>query len=140
MADCRLPGSASLRACEAIFKMGSWHGRLRSRTGNRSCRALSSLMIAIHYHKSTSKRQSRIGNCRYILLDRDGVINRRIADGYVTSWEQFEFQPRAFEALRTLAEHGYRALVVSNQACVSKGLISFEDLAGLTRRFVEEVE
>jgi D-glycero-D-manno-heptose 1,7-bisphosphate phosphatase len=77
---------------------------------------------------------------RYILLDRDGVINRRKLNGYVTSWEQFEFLPRALDALRLLAEGGYRALVVSNQACVSKGLISSEGLAELTRRFVEEVE
>jgi len=77
---------------------------------------------------------------RYILLDRDGVINRRILNGYVTSWVQFEFLPRALDALRQLAEGGYRTLVVSNQACVSKGLISSEDLAELTRRFVDVVE
>ena len=77
---------------------------------------------------------------RYILLDRDGVINRRTPNGYVTSWEQFEFLPRALDALRLLAEDGYRALVVSNQACVSKGLINSEGLAELTRRFAEEVE
>jgi hypothetical protein len=29
-----------------------------------------------------------------------GVINRRIPDGYVTPWEQFEFLPRALDALR----------------------------------------
>jgi hypothetical protein len=40
---------------------------------------------------------------RYVLLDRDGVINRRMPGGYVTSWDQFEFLPRAVEALRLLA-------------------------------------
>jgi histidinol-phosphate phosphatase family protein len=78
--------------------------------------------------------------CRYVLLDRDGVINRRIPDGYVTSWEQFEFLPRVLDALKLLAERGYKAIVVSNQACVSKGLMSPEALAEVTRRFVEEVE
>ena len=76
---------------------------------------------------------------RHLLLDRDGVINRRILDGYVTAWEEFEFLPRALDALRLLAANGYTAIVVSNQACVSKGLMSLEALAGLTRRFVEEV-
>ena len=74
---------------------------------------------------------------RHILLDRDGVINRRIPDGYVTSWEQFEFLPRALDALRLLAENGYKAIVVSNQACIGKGLMSAEELAQLTRRFVD---
>lgn len=66
---------------------------------------------------------------RCVLLDRDGVINRRIPNGYVTSWEQFEFLPRALDALRLLAEGGHRALVVSNQACVPilmRIVISFE--------------
>ena len=76
---------------------------------------------------------------RHILLDRDGVINRRIPDGYVTSWEQFEFLPRSLDALRLLAESGYKAIVVSNQACVGKGLIIAEELAQLTRRFVDAV-
>ncbi len=77
---------------------------------------------------------------KYVLLDRDGVINRRILNGYVTSWAQFEFLPQALAALRLLTESGYRLIVVSNQACVSKGLISLEKLAALTGRFVKEVE
>ena len=39
-----------------------------------------------------------------LLLDRDGVINRRIIDGYVTSWEEFEFLPGVLEALRLFAQ------------------------------------
>lgn len=76
---------------------------------------------------------------KHILLDRDGVINRRIPDGYVTCWEQFEFLPRVLDALRLLAESSYKVLVVSNQACISKGLMSPEELAQLTSRFVEAV-
>jgi len=74
---------------------------------------------------------------RHILLDRDGVINQRIPDGYVTCWEQFEFLPRALDALRLLAERCYRVIVVSNQSCVGKGLMNAEELAQLTRRFVD---
>jgi histidinol-phosphate phosphatase family protein len=81
-----------------------------------------------------------VGVAKYVLLDRDGVINRRIANGYVTSPEQFEFLPRALDALRLLAEYGYKVMVVSNQACVGKGLISAEELEEITRRFVAEVE
>ena len=77
---------------------------------------------------------------KHILLDRDGVINRRILKGYVTSWEQFEFLPQVLDALRLLTESGYSVIVVSNQACVSKGLTSSETLADITLRFVEEVK
>jgi D-glycero-D-manno-heptose 1,7-bisphosphate phosphatase len=77
---------------------------------------------------------------KHILLDRDGVINRRILNGYVTSWQQFEFLPQVLDALRLLTESGYRVIVVSNQAGVGKGLMSSETLADITAHFVEEVE
>jgi D-glycero-D-manno-heptose 1,7-bisphosphate phosphatase len=76
---------------------------------------------------------------RYVLLDRDGVINRRMPSGYVTSWDQFEFLPRALEALRLLALNGYTALVVSNQACIAEGLLGSRDLDAITHRFLLKV-
>jgi D-glycero-D-manno-heptose 1,7-bisphosphate phosphatase len=75
---------------------------------------------------------------RYVLLDRDGVINRRLPGGYVTSWEQFEFLPRALGGLRLLAENSFAALVISNQACVGKGLLSSKGLNTITQRFLLE--
>ena len=77
---------------------------------------------------------------KFILLDRDGVINRRVREGYVTSWDRFVFLPRALEGLRLLAEHGYAALVVSNQAAVAKGLMGPAELDAITRRFLDEAE
>src|SRR5579863_9120222 len=76
---------------------------------------------------------------RFVLLDRDGVINRRVRGGYVTSWDQFEFLPRALDALRLLHEHNYHAIIISNQACVGKGLLSSSELEVITRRFLLEV-
>jgi D-glycero-D-manno-heptose 1,7-bisphosphate phosphatase len=76
---------------------------------------------------------------RYILLDRDGVINRRIPNGYVTSWDKFDFLPGALEGLRLLALNNFTTLIVSNQSCVGKGLISSRDLDTLTQRFLIEV-
>jgi histidinol-phosphate phosphatase family protein len=82
---------------------------------------------------------SRNGHPRYVLLDRDGVINRRVPGGYVTSWDRFQFLPRALDALHLLADNGYTALVVSNQSCVARGLLSSSDLELITRRFLLEV-
>ncbi|HXA81505.1 MAG TPA: HAD family hydrolase [Methylomirabilota bacterium] len=76
---------------------------------------------------------------RYVLLDRDGVINRRIADGYVTQWKYFEFLPGVLAALRLFRENGYTALVVSNQSCVGRGLLTWEELQAITRRMLLEV-
>lgn len=75
---------------------------------------------------------------RVALLDRDGVINRRIPGGYVTSWDAFEFLPGALEGLRLLTENGYTILVLSNQAAVGEGLLTEEALARMTQKFVAQ--
>jgi D-glycero-D-manno-heptose 1,7-bisphosphate phosphatase len=77
---------------------------------------------------------------RFVLLDRDGVINRRIISGYVSRWGEFVFLPGALEALRLLNEKNYQVIVVSNQAGVGKGLMSAADLDEVTLRFIAEVE
>lgn len=67
-----------------------------------------------------------------ILLDRDGVLNRRPARAsYVRRPEEFEWLPGALEALRLLREQGYRAIVASNQAGVARGAMTAGDLDGL---------
>lgn len=76
---------------------------------------------------------------RFVLLDRDGVINRRKPGGYVTAWREFEFLPRSLYALRLLAQNAYEALVISNQPCVGKRLITEEELGVLTQKFLNEI-
>ena len=76
----------------------------------------------------------------FVLLDRDGVINRRIIGGYVTCWEEFIFLPRALEGLRLLTEKNYQVAVVSNQAGVGKGLMTAADLQEITHKFIQDVE
>jgi D-glycero-D-manno-heptose 1,7-bisphosphate phosphatase len=77
---------------------------------------------------------------QYLLLDRDGVINRRLRNGYVTSWPQFEFLPRVLEALRLLKANHYRALLISNQAAVGKKLMTMAQLSEITGRFLQHVQ
>jgi len=74
-----------------------------------------------------------------VLLDRDGVINRNRTD-YVKSWEEFEFLPRSLEALRMLAEHEAKVVVVTNQSAVGRGIISPDELERIHARMNEEVE
>jgi len=74
-----------------------------------------------------------------IFLDRDGVVNRNRED-YVKCWEEFEFLPGSLEALRVLAEHGVRVVVVTNQSAVGRGIISTKTLLGMHRQMTAEVE
>jgi D-glycero-D-manno-heptose 1,7-bisphosphate phosphatase len=70
-----------------------------------------------------------------IFLDRDGVINRKASEGqYVTHWEEMEFLPGVHEAVRLLNQAGFLVVVVSNQRCVAKGLITTFELDCLHAR------
>jgi len=74
-------------------------------------------------------------------LDRDGVINRKAPeDQYVTRWEQMEFLPGAREAIRWLNNAGFLVIVVSNQRCVAKGLITTDELDSLHGRMRREFQ
>jgi histidinol-phosphate phosphatase family protein len=60
-----------------------------------------------------------------VFLDRDGVINRNRPSGdYVKSWEEFQFLPGSRRAITRLTQAGFRLLVITNQACVGKGIVS----------------
>lgn len=74
-------------------------------------------------------------------LDRDGVINRKAPEGqYVTRWAEMEFLPGACEAIRLLNDAGFLVVVVSNQRCVAKGLITTEELESMHARMSRELQ
>src|SRR5205823_14054634 len=71
-------------------------------------------------------------------LDRDGVINRKAPEGeYITSWEDMEILPGVAEAISLLHRSGFRTIVVSNQRCVAKGLITIDELEALHHRMCD---
>ena len=78
---------------------------------------------------------------RAVFLDRDGVINRKAeAGGYVTSWAQMEFLPGVSEGIRLLNEAGFQTVVVTNQRCVAKGLITREELEALHQKMRDHIK
>lgn len=75
-----------------------------------------------------------------LFLDRDGVINRRIIDGYVTSWSAFEFLPGVLDAMKIFAEKFKYIMVITNQQGVGKGLMTMEQLEAIHDRMCLEIE
>jgi D-glycero-D-manno-heptose 1,7-bisphosphate phosphatase len=70
-----------------------------------------------------------------VFLDRDGVINRKQADGrYVASWAEFSFLPGALTALRLLAQRDVLTIIVTNQRGVARGALSHERLQEIHQR------
>lgn len=74
-----------------------------------------------------------------LFLDRDGVINVRIIDGYVTKIEEFEFLPNVIEALKIFKEKFKYIVVVTNQQGVGKGIMKFEDVETVHQFMVQQV-
>lgn len=74
-----------------------------------------------------------------LFLDRDGVINVRIIDGYVTKIDEFEFLPNVIESLKIFKEKFKHIIVVTNQQGVGKGIMKFEDVEEVHRYMIQKV-
>ena len=74
-----------------------------------------------------------------VFLDRDGVINRHRPGDYVKCWDEFHFLPGARRAMAQLTAAGIRLLVVTNQACVGKGIVSWAMMQEIHARMMQEV-
>lgn len=75
-----------------------------------------------------------------LFLDRDGIINRKIEDGYVTSWEYFEFMPDALSALQIIAQKFNRLFIITNQSGIGKGLMTEQNLQNIHKKMIEILE
>lgn len=71
---------------------------------------------------------------RAFFLDRDGTINRYV--GFLTDIDDFELLEGAAKAVRLLNEHGFLAIVVTNQPVIARGDISVDGL----RRIHDKME
>jgi D-glycero-D-manno-heptose 1,7-bisphosphate phosphatase len=77
---------------------------------------------------------------RAAFLDRDGVINQKLPGvGYVTRWEELHFLPDVAKAIALLNRAGFRVIVVSNQRCVAKGLVTPAAIEAIHQRMIEEL-
>ena len=73
-----------------------------------------------------------------VLLDRDGVINCDLPEG-VVKFEEFQFLPRAIEAIVLLTKAGFSIAVCTNQSAAGKGTLAPETLDRIHGFMVEEV-
>jgi D-glycero-D-manno-heptose 1,7-bisphosphate phosphatase len=61
-----------------------------------------------------------------VFLDRDGTIN--VEKNYLYKIEDFVWLDGAIEAIRLLNEHGFKTVVVTNQAGIARGFYSPNDV------------
>ena len=71
---------------------------------------------------------SQIDKSWSLFLDRDGIINERIVDGYVTNITEFVILPKVREAMAILRQTFGRVFLVSNQQGIGKGIMTAKDV------------
>jgi len=84
--------------------------------------------------------QLKPSNYKTLFLDRDGVINQRPGNGYVTLWEEFHFLPGVLEAMKIFSPCFKRIIVVTNQQGIGKGLMTIEDFERINTKMLDAVE
>ncbi len=74
-----------------------------------------------------------------LFLDRDGVINRRLVDDYVKSWDEFKFIEGALDAIKISSGNFGIIVVVTNQQGIGKRLMAEDTLIEIHRKMAEEI-
>ncbi|MEW6619786.1 MAG: HAD family hydrolase [bacterium] len=82
----------------------------------------------------------KINKNKAVFLDRDGVINKKIIGDYVKCWEEFEFLPGVKQAIKLLNQSQFKVIVVTNQACIGKGIIKEEQLQQIHQQMLNELK
>lgn len=76
-------------------------------------------------------------NVKVVLIDRDGVINKRAGKGeYITRPEDFLLIEDTINVMATLAEKNFHFIVISNQAGVGKGIFDAQQLEFVTQKML----
>lgn len=63
-----------------------------------------------------------------LFIDRDGVINERNFEGYILNKKDFIFKEGVLESSGALFSKFNHVVIVTNQQCVGKGLISIDEV------------
>ena len=71
-----------------------------------------------------------------LILDRDGVINRRIPGSYISAPRDFVPTLGAMQAIGMLTPLFNRIVVATNQAGIGKGLMETEDLQAVHQKML----
>jgi D-glycero-D-manno-heptose 1,7-bisphosphate phosphatase len=61
-------------------------------------------------------------------FDRDGIVNQRIMGGYVCDTEDFILLEGFVPLFQTVKQLGYKAIIITNQQGIGKGLMTEADL------------
>lgn len=71
---------------------------------------------------------ARAGHFNWLILDRDGVVNELLPNDYATKVDDVILNHQFLECCKDLSLHFKGIFVVTNQACIGKGLATIEQI------------
>ena len=75
-----------------------------------------------------------------LFLDRDGVINQRNFDGYITKVQDFIFTPYFLTSIPFLSNLFGKLIVVTNQQGIGKGVMTEDCLHEIHKHMINEIQ
>jgi D-glycero-D-manno-heptose 1,7-bisphosphate phosphatase len=75
---------------------------------------------------------------KYILLDRDGVINEE-SPAFIKSPDEFLPLEKSLEAIELLNQHDYKVVVITNQSGLARGLFDEKTLNLIHQKMRDEL-
>ena len=79
-----------------------------------------------------------MNNQKYIILDRDGVINID-SPHYIKSADEWNLIPESLNAIKKLTEHEYQIIIISNQSGLGRGIISYNNFIEINLKMLSQI-
>jgi len=79
-----------------------------------------------------------VNNQKYIILDRDGVINID-SSSYIKSADEWNSIPESLNAIKKLTEHEYQIIIISNQSGLGRGIISYNNFIEINLKMLSQI-
>jgi len=79
------------------------------------------------------------GKYNWLILDRDGVINELLPNRYAQSIEDITLNSQFLESCKDIAQSFEELFVLTNQACIGKGIVSSEQVEAINNYIEAEV-
>ena len=81
--------------------------------------------VANRPDRAVNRPDRAVNRLDAVFLDRDGTLNVKAGEGaYVTTPDQLVLLPGAGAAVRRLNQAGVEVILVTNQRCIARGLLS----------------
>ena len=79
-----------------------------------------------------------MNNPKYIILDRDGVINVD-SPNYIKSADEWNPISKSLDAIKKLTENEYQIIIISNQSGLGRGIISYNDFIEINLKMLNQI-